>query len=513
MAEVHDTKRIAKNTFFMYIRMFVMMLVSLYTSRVILNVLGVEDYGTYNVVGGVVSMFTLLTASMSASISRYLTFSLGKGDYETLRRVFSVSVEVQIAMAVVIVLAVEAVGVWFLNTQMKIPPERMVAANWVMQCSLISFVVGLLMVPYNASIISHERMNIYAYISIWDAVMKLVIVYALYVSPFDKLKSYAVLLLIVSTLTTVIYWVYCLRNFEECRFQIVKDKRLVKEMASFAGWGMLGDGAWMLNTQGVNILMNIFFGVVLNAARGVATTVDNVVQGFVRNFMVALNPQITKSYASGDYEYMHRLIFMGSKYSYFLMLFFFVPISLEARTILTLWLKIVPDYAVVFTQLTLMSTMCMMLGNTLVTAIQATGQIRKYSIVMGLMALSNFPLTWIAFALKATPVWAYIIYLAIFFCMIFVRLHMAKEKVRLSAWDYTSNVLLKALWVTVIAFVVPVAICFLQPDSILRLVEVCCVSVVCSLVAIYVAGMNEFERNYVKGIISKRFPGLAKFYR
>ena len=201
MTATHDTKRIAKNTFFMYIRMFVMMLVSLYTSRVILNVLGVEDYGTYNVVGGVVSMFTLLTASMSASISRYLTFSLGKSDYETLRRVFSVSVEVQIAMAVVIVLAVEAVGVWFLNTQMKIPPERMVAANWVMQCSLISFVVGLLMVPYNASIISHERMNIYAYISIWDAVMKLVIVYALYVSPFDKLKSYAVLLLIVSTLT------------------------------------------------------------------------------------------------------------------------------------------------------------------------------------------------------------------------------------------------------------------------------------------------------------------------
>lgn len=488
----------------MYIRMFVMMLVSLYTSRVILNVLGVEDYGTYNVVGGVVSMFTLLTASMSASISRYLTFSLGKGDYETLRRVFSVSVEVQIAMAVVIVVAVEAVGVWFLNTQMKIPPERMVAANWVMQCSLISFVVGLLMVPYNASIISHERMNIYAYISIWDAVMKLVIVYALYVSPFDKLKSYAVLLLIVSTLTTVIYWVYCLRNFEECRFQIVKDKRLVKEMASFAGWGMLGDGAWMLNTQGVNILMNLFFGVVLNAARGVATTVDNVVQGFVRNFMVALNPQITKSYASGDYEYMHRLIFMGSKYSYFLMLFFFVPISLETRTILTLWLKIVPDYAVVFTQLTLMSTMCFMLGNTLITAIQATGQIRMYSIVMGLMALSNFPLTWIAFALKASPVWAYIIYLAIFFCMIFVRLYMAKDKIHLSAWDFVNNVLLRSACTTVFAFLLPGLLCVFQVDSILRMLEVCFVSVLGSLLAIYFVGLDKLEREFANNMIRRR---------
>ena len=504
MTEPHDTKRIAKNTFFMYIRMFVMMLVSLYTSRVILNVLGVEDYGTYNVVGGVVSMFSLLTASMSASISRYLTFSLGKGDYETLRRVFSVSVEVQIAMAVVIVLAVEAVGVWFLNTQMKIPPERMVAANWVMQCSLISFVVGLLMVPYNASIISHERMNIYAYISIWDAVMKLVIVYALYVSPFDKLKSYAVLLLIVSTLTTVIYWVYCLRNFEECRFQIVKDKRLVKEMASFAGWGMLGDGAWMLNTQGVNILMNLFFGVVLNAARGVATTVDNVVQSFVRNFMVALNPQITKSYASGDYEYMHRLIFMGSKYSYFLMLFFFVPISLETRTILTLWLKIVPDYAVVFTQLTLMSTMCFMLGNTLITAIQATGQIRMYSIVMGLMALSNFPLTWIAFALKASPVWAYIIYLAIFFCMIFVRLYMAKDKIHLSAWDFFNKGLLRSACTTVFAFLLPGLLCVFQADSILRMLEVCFVSVLGSLLAIYFVGLDKLEREFVNNMIRRR---------
>lgn len=511
MTHTNDTKRIAKNTIVMYIRMAVMMVIGLFTSRVILNVLGVEDYGTYNVVGGVVSMFSLLTASMSGSISRYLTFSLGKGDQERLRRVFSVSLEVQLFLAVVVVLAVEAVGVWFLNTQMKIPDGRLVAANWVMQCTLISFVVDLLMVPYNASIISHERMNIYAYISIWDAVMKLVIVFALYVSPFDKLKSYAMLLLAVSTLTTMIYWFYCHRHFDECHFRLVKDKVLLKEMTSFAGWGMIGDGAWMLNTQGVNILINLFFGVTLNAARGVATTVDNVVQGFVRNFMVALNPQIVKSYAEGDFEYMHRLIFMGSKYSYFLMLFFFVPISLETRTILTLWLKVVPDYAVVFTQLTLMSTMCLTLGNTMIPAVQATGKIRNYTIIMGLMALSNFPLTWMAFALGGSPTWAYIIYFVIFFSMIFVRLFVVKNLIHLSIWEFVTNVLLKAAGGTVLAFVAPLAICFLQPDSFFRLVEVCGVSVVCSLVAIYVAGMNEFERNYVKGIISKRFPWLANF--
>lgn len=506
MPQSHDTKRIAKNTLAMYIRMAVTMVVGLYTSRVILNVLGVEDYGTYNVVGGVVSMFSLLTASMSASISRYLTFSLGKGDRDELRRVFSVSLEVQLFLAVVIVLAVEAVGVWFLNTQMKIPPDRLVAANWVMQCSLVSFVVGLLMVPYNASIISHERMNIYAYISIWDAVMKLVIVYALYVSPFDKLKSYAVLLLVVSTLTTSFYWLYCKRHFEECRFRVVRDKRLLKEMISFAGWGMIGDGAWILNTEGVNILINMFFGVVLNAARGIATTVDNMVQNFVRNFMVALNPQIVKSYAAGDFDYMHRLIFMGSKYSYFLMLFFFIPISLETRTILTLWLKIVPDYAVAFTRLTLMSTMCLTLGNTMIPAVQATGKIRNYTIVMGLMALANFPLTWIAFALGASPILAYVIYFLIFFSMVFVRLYVVKGLIHLSVRAYVKNVLLRVASVTIIAYTIPTAICVLQSDSFLRLLEICVLSVISSLLTVYFVGLSDLERNYAKNIVMKKCP-------
>lgn len=506
MPQSHDTKRIAKNTLAMYIRMAVTMVVGLYTSRVILNVLGVEDYGTYNVVGGVVSMFSLLTASMSASISRYLTFSLGKGDCDELRRVFSVSLEVQLFLAVVIVLAVEAVGVWFLNTQMKIPPDRLVAANWVMQCSLVSFVVGLLMVPYNASIISHERMNIYAYISIWDAVMKLVIVYALYVSPFDKLKSYAVLLLAVSTLTTSFYWLYCKRHFEECRFRVVRDKRLLKEMTSFAGWGMIGDGAWILNTEGVNILINMFFGVVLNAARGIATTVDNMVQNFVRNFMVALNPQIVKSYAAGDFDYMHRLIFMGAKYSYFLMLFFFIPISLETRTILTLWLKVVPDYAVAFTRLTLMSTMCLTLGNTMIPAVQATGKIRNYTIVMGLMALANFPLTWIAFALGASPILAYVIYFLIFFSMVFVRLYVVKGLIHLSVRAYVKNVLLRVASVTIIAYAVPTAICVLQSDSFLRLLEICVLSVISSLLTVYFVGLSDLERNYAKNIVMKKCP-------
>lgn len=500
----NNTKRIAKNTVALYFRMAVMMLIALYTSRVILNVLGVQDYGTYNVVGGVVSMFSLLTASMSSSVSRFLTFELGRGDKEHLKRVFSTSLNVQFIMAAIIIVATEIVGVWFLNYKMNIPEGRMEAANWVMQCSILTFVVGLIMSPYNASIISHEKMGIYAYLSIWDAIMKLMIVFALYISPFDKLKSYAVLLLCVSLMTTCIYWIYCKKQFEECRYQRLLDKKLLKEITSYAGWGVVGDGAWILNTQGVNILINLFFGVTLNAARGIATSVDNMVQQFVRNFMVALNPQITKSYAAGDYDYMHRLIFFGSKYSYFLMLFFMIPICLETKLLLTLWLKIVPDYAVVFSQLSLMASMCMMLSNTLTTAIAATGIIRNYQLVVGIMSLSIFPMTWIAFKLGMSPVSCYVIYLVVFFLMIFVKIKLVKDRINMSGIAYIRNVLLKALCVTILAIMIPLLICFFQEDSVLRLVEVCIASFFCTLFCVYYVGMSCFERNYFRKIVKKK---------
>ena len=501
----NNTNRIAKNTIALYFRMAVMMLIGLYTSRVILNVLGVEDYGTYNVVGGVVSMFSLLTSSMSSSISRFLTFELGRGDKDHLKRVFSTSLNVQFIMAAIILVATEIVGVWFLNYKMNIPEGRMEAANWVMQCSILTFVVGLLMSPYNASIISHERMSIYAYVSIWDAVMKLVIVFALYISPFDKLKSYAVLLLCVSLMTTCIYWIYCKKHFEECKYQRILDKKLLKEITGYAGWGVVGDGAWILNTQGVNILINLFFGVTLNAARGIATTVDNMVQQFVRNFMVALNPQITKSYAAGDYEYMHKLIFFGSKYSFFLMLFFMIPICLETKLLLTLWLKIVPDYAVVFSQLSLMASMCMMLSNTLTTAIAATGKISNYQLVVGMMSLSIFPMTWIAFKIGMSPVSCYVIYLIVFFLMIFAKIKLVKDRINMSGIAYVRNVLMKALSVTILAIIIPLSICLIQEDSVLRLIEICLISAFCTLVSVYFVGMSAFERNYCKDIIERKF--------
>jgi O-antigen/teichoic acid export membrane protein len=489
--------------------MVFLMLIGLYTSRVILKTLGVADYGTYNLVGGVISMFSILTSSLSTAISRFITFELGKGQGERLNRVFSTSVNVQLILGGVVVLLGETIGVWFLNTHLQIPADRMVAANWVLQCAIASFVLGLLMVPYNASLIAHENMNIFAYISILEAVLKLAIVFALYISPYDKLITYAMLLFAVSCLIRWIYASYCKQHYEECKFRLVYDKSLLKGMTGFAGWHILSDGSWALNNYGINVLLNIFFGpvtgLVLNAARGIATQVDNIVQSFVRNFMTALNPQITKSYAAGDFEYMHKLVFAGAKYSFFLMMFFTIPILLETDLILELWLDIVPDYTVVFVRLTLLSSMCVILGNTLITSILATGKIRNYELVIGGMALSVFPITWMAFKLGASPVATYVIYFCTYFMMIFVRLYMVKDLIHISAWSYVKEVFIRVSVVGAGALLFPLLITFLQDDSVLRLLEVCFSSVVCVIGSVFLLGMKKDERTLVFTFIRGRF--------
>lgn len=488
--------------------MFVMMAIGLFTSRIVLQTLGVKDYGTYNVVGGIVGMFTIVSSSLSTAISRFITFELGKNDKIRLNKIFSTAINVQSLMGILIVILMEVIGVWFLNSQMNIPEDRMGAANWVFQLSIVSFVLGLLMVPYNASIIAHEDMGVFAYMTLLDAILKLLIVYALYISPYDKLITYALLGFCVSLLMRSIYATYCKRHYEECTYHFVKDKQLLKEMTSFAGWNFLGNGSWILNNQGVNILINIFFGVTLNAARGIASTVDNLVQNFVRNFMTAVNPQITKSYAAGDLAYMHKLVFAGAKYSAFMMLFFIIPICLETEIILHLWLgDIIPDYAPAFVRLTLLSSMCVVIGNTLITSVFATGKIRNYELVMGLMALSNFPLTWIAFELGASPIVAYVIYLCVYLSMVFVRLYMVKDLIQMSAWIYIKEVFLKVFLVGSISFIVPYMITFTQNDSVFRLIEVCIVSAVCSISLIWLLGMNKDEKAMLWGVIK------AKMYK
>ena len=418
-------KRIAKNTLLLYVRMLFTMSISLFTSRVILSNLGVEDFGIVNVVGGVVSMFSVLSGSMSSSISRFITFELGAGDKHRLKTVFTTGINIQLGMSVLILLVAELVGVWFLNCKMNIPEERLYAANWVFQFSILSFILGLLSVPYNAAIIAHEKMSAFAYISIIEVTLKLIIVYLLTISPFDRLITYSFLFMMIGVLIRIIYGYYCKKHFEECTYHFVYDKGILKSMTSLAGWNFLGNGAFLLNTQGVNILMNMYFGVAINAARGVASSVDAALKQFVNNFTTAVNPQITKSYAKRELDNMHKLVCVSSKFSAFLMLFFAVPIILETDTILHIWLKNPPEYASVFLKWIIISSfMDTVLANSLVTSMFATGNIKRYQIIVTSIGCLVFPLSWIAFEIGLEPQFGYIIYFIIYTILLFVRLHL-----------------------------------------------------------------------------------------
>lgn len=319
--------------------MLFMMAVTLYTSRVVLNTLGVQDYGIYNVVGGVVAMFGFINSSMASATQRYITFALGKGDKNNLKKVFSTSLQIHVMISVLIVILGETIGLWFMYEQMKIPADRMNAAFWVLQCSIISAVIMILSVPYNADIIAHEKMSAFAYISILEVVLKLVIVYLLLISPFDKLIFYAFLILAVQILIRFCYSLYCNKHFEESKYQKIWDKHLFKEMTGFAGWSMFGNLSSVLFSQGLNMLLNVFFGPVANAARAIAVQVQTAIQQFVGNFQMALNPQITKTYAKGELNEMHKLIFRSARFSFYLLFFISLPVLLETKFILTIWLK------------------------------------------------------------------------------------------------------------------------------------------------------------------------------
>ena len=376
-----NNKRIAKNTLLLYFRMLFLMLVSLYTSRVVLNALGVEDFGIYNVVGGVVAMFTMLSGSLSAAITRFITYELGTGNQENLKKIFSSAVTIQIGLAVVIILLAEAGGVWFLNVKMNIPEARMIAANWVFQFSILTFAINLISVPYNASIIAHERMSAFAYISILEAIGKLAIAYLITVSPIDRLIFYALLMCVVALLIRLVYGYYCKKHFAECTYHFLWNKNLLKRMFGFAGWNFIGASSAVLRDQGGNVVINLFCGPAVNAARGIAFQVNTAVHGFVTNFMTALNPQITKSYASGDREYMMTLIFQGARLSFYMLLVLSLPILVNTHYILALWLKIVPEHTVLFVQLILLFGLSESISNPLITAMLATGKIRNYQII------------------------------------------------------------------------------------------------------------------------------------
>lgn len=492
--DITNNKRIAKNTFVLYLRTLVILVVSLYTSRVVLNTLGVEDYGIYNAVGGVVAMFTILSGALSNAISRYITYGIGKGEIERLKLIFCTSVNIQVVLAIIVFFTCEIVALWFLNNKMVIPQGRLEEANWVLHFSLLTFVVNLISVPYNACIIAHEHMNAYAYISIIDAILKLCVAFFLIISPIDKLMAYSLLLFITSLVVRLLYGLYCAKHFLECKYKLVYDRGLFTEMMRFAGWNFLGNATSILNSQGINILINLFFGVIANSARGIATQVESAVNQFVMTFSTAINPQITKSYAKGDKERMFYLVCKGAKFSYFLLLIFAIPLICEADTILTVWLINVPEETSLFMRLSLIGVMVTVLGNSGYNACIATGNIKKYSIVITLVGSLNFIFTWVAYKLGASVEITYVIYIGVYAIVQIVRLMLMKEMLEFPIMMFINEVFLKIVIPSISALVLPYLICNYFEQSIIRALLLCMLSAIWTIFCVFLFGLTKGER-------------------
>ena len=499
-----NNKRIAKNTLLLYFRTLCVMAISLYTSRVILDVLGVSDYGIYNVVSGTVAMLAVISGSLSQAISRFITFELGRGDKIRLQKIFANSIVVELGLSIIVVIIGEAVGIWFLYSYMNIPQNRIEAASWVLHCSLFSFIINLISVPYNATIIAHEHMSAFAYISILDAFLKLSIAYLLLLLGFDKLILYAMLMVVVAIIVRTIYGLYCHKHFEETRGKLSFDRVFFKEMSVFAGWKFLSDSSYILSTQGVNMLINVYFGVALNAARGISTQAQSAVMQFVNSFMTSINPQITKYYASGDMDAMYKLVCLGTKYSFYLMLLFAVPFICEADYVLSLWLKIVPPFTTIFLQLSLLGSMMILLGNGLLTAIQATGKIKTYAIWISVVTNLILPFSWIGFACGLSVISTYVIFIIIYFLLNFVRLYIAKALLNFPVIFFVREVLIKFLIVTPVTFILPLCIVKLLEPSFIRMTLTCLISLISTVFIIATVGMKREERKYILSKIKNK---------
>lgn len=507
-----NTKRIAKNTIMLYIRMLFGMLVSLYTSRVVLQALGVEDYGIYNVVGGFVAMFSMISTSLSSSVSRFLTFELGRGDTDRLKKVFSTSVSIHIILIIIILLLAETVGVWFLNNKMTIPDNRLFAANWVFHASILSFIFNLLSVSYNASIVSHEHMSVFAYIGIGDILLRLFIVLYIAYAPWieDRLITYALLLVTEGISIQIFYMLYCRSHFYECRSKIYFYKAIFKEMGSFAFWNFIGCTARLLKEQGVNILLNIFIGPTINAARGIAVSVNTAITSFSGNFMIALSPQITKSYAVGDYNYMNSLVERGSRFSFYIMFVFILPVMLETEFIMNIWLGSYPEYTIGFVRLALVVSAIDILSNTLINLQTATGKIRNYQLVVGGMLMMNFPLSYLCLKLGLSPISVYIVAIVVAVCCLILRLLFLRRMVeKFSMSSFLCNVTVNVLNVVLTASIIPFSITLLIDDSWTRLLLLVPFSMVCAACSIFCIGCNASERSFISAKLALVFKKIS----
>lgn len=506
MSQSANNKRLAKNTIFLYFRMLLLMCVGLYASRVLLRTLGFDDYGLYNVVGGIVTMFSFLNATLSTSTQRYLNLELGKEDGGEVKKVFSCSLLLHLILVLLVFFLAESFGLWYVLEKLVIPPGRDTAALFVYQFSVISICIQIIQLPFMSVIIAHERMNVYAYVSIYEGLAKLGILFAIQTLPYDNLIMYALLLLCVQISVAIIYNIYCQRHFEEARFRIFYEKGLFKSMLGFSGWNIIGNLASVCNSQGLNMVMNAFFGTAINAARGIAFQVHSLVQQLIGNFQLAVKPQVIKYYAAGQMEEMTNLVFNAAKYSAFLMIIASVPLMLEIRPLLHLWLGDYPEYTVVFAQLILFRSIITSMTGNIVMVVHASGYLRNVGLFSGVILLLVLPISYILLKIGMPPYIPFIINIGAAFGDAFFELYWMKHYIGFPMGRFYKKVYgpVFLLFAVIFAFSFALHDVIKGCNEYLRMVIVVVVSVLFSCFMIYRFGLSKKMRDNIIKTVAKK---------
>ena len=503
---LYNGKRVAKNTIYLYFRTLFVMGVSIFTSRIILDALGIENYGIYNVVGGFVSMFSVLSGTLTAASQRFIAYELGK-EKPNIKNIFSTTLNIHIILTFITIVLFESFGLWFLNYKMNISPERITAANWVFQCSVATFCINLISIPYNAAIIAYEKMSAFAYISIFEVSAKLATAYLLYIIKYDSLITYSIFMLSIAICLRVIYGWYCYIHFTDCKYSLSLNRKTFQDMLKFSGWNFIGSTASVMNGQGINLLTNIFFSVKLNAARGIASQIDYAINTFVMNFTMALNPQITKSYAAKDFSNVNKMIILGSKYSFFLFWVICLPVLFNTEYILSVWLNEIPEYTSLFIKYAIIYSLCQSLSQCLYITMLATGQIKKYQIIVGSLSLLAFPIAFIFFRIGLPCEYGYISMIICSIACFIVRLYLLQSMITdFSVSKFLLKVMLPILNSTIPTILtIGLIITYNKFDT--SMFTFCIETIFCltiSIFFIYIFGLSQSERIYITNLVKKK---------
>ena len=490
--------RIAHNTLLLYFRLILIMLVSLYTVRVVLNELGAQDYGIYDVVGGVVVMFAFINNAMADGTQRFLNFALGQNDVKKTKETFSSSLIFHLVIAVIFVIAAETIGLWFVNCKLNIPEDRHYAAMMVYQFTILTAILNIIRVPYNAVIIAYEKISFFAWLSIVEALLKLLIVYLLSIVNADKLILYAAFISLISVLMLVIYKFYCNLKFEISHYSKISDTKLMKELVSFSGWSLFGATANVSNRQGTNIVLNMFTNVAVNAAMGIANQVNNAIYCFASNFQVAFKPQLIQLYAAGEKQKFVDLIFKTSKFSFFLLYFIILPLSLNVDYVLELWLKHPPESSVIFVKLILICSLIDAINGPLWISAQAIGNIRKYQIIVSTLIFLNLPFCIVAFICGASPEWIFKIRIILLLIITIWRVFYLKGTIAFPWKEYSFNVLLRCVAIVIVSQFLCYVLCHYDiQNEVAKFFYLCFISCIINFILIISVGVTKNERSTI----------------